>query len=284
MASFNASYLLQTHLGQDAHRSGLVSSRVFRSVCVSRMRPLPGEWTWMPSEGTAAYAALIIAAEGQTVSAGNGPPARAVFLPPIGTATIMWSDPADLITVWLPPDAVAEFANTSAPVPSALPTSPLLTAVNAFATSLVGAVQDSSGVARYAIERLLVEMAFGALLERHSSDHLTVAAAPLIERARSVMMARREDPGFTAAQLSQDLHVSARQLQRAFAREMTTPVVALRRMRVELAESLLRNPHYDTLSIDEVARHSGFTSALQLRRAFGAEQLPPPSALRSGHT
>lgn len=284
MASFNASHLLQTHLGQDAHRSGLVSSRVFRSVCVSRMRPLPGEWTWMPPEGSAAYAALIIAAEGQTVSAGDDLPTRALFLPPVTAATIVWSDPADLITVWLPPDAVAEFANTSAPVPSALPSSPLLTAVSAFATSLVGTTQDSSGVARYAIERLLVEMAFGALLERHSSDHIAVVAAPLVERARSVMLARREDAGFTAAQLSQDLHVSVRQLQRAFAREMTTPAIALRRMRVELAESLLRNPHYDTLSIDEIARHSGFTSALQMRRAMGAEQLPSPSALRAGRS
>ncbi|WP_102194336.1 helix-turn-helix domain-containing protein [Microbacterium aurantiacum] len=283
MASLNASHLLQTHLGQDAHRSGLVSSRVFRSVCVSRMRPLPGEWTWAPPEGSAAFAALVIAAEGHTVSAGDGAPTRALFLPPVGSATIVWSEPADLIAVWLPPDAVSEFANTLAPVPSALPNSPFLTAISAFATSLSGAAKDSSGVARYAIERLLVEMAFGALLERHSSDHLTVAAAPLIERARSVMMARREDAGFTAAQLSQDLHVSARQLQRAFAREMTTPVIALRRMRVELAESLLRNPHYDTLSIDEIARHSGFTSALQLRRALGAEHLPPPSALRAGH-
>jgi len=254
---------------------------VFRSVCVSRVRPLPGEWTWMPPEGSAAYAALIIAADGQTVSAGDDLPTRALFLPPVASATIVWSDPADLIIVWLPPDAVAEFANTSAPVPSALPSSPLLTAVSAFATSLVGTTQDSSGVARYAIERLLVEMAFGALLERHSSEHIAVVAAPLVERARSVMLARREDAGFTAAQLSQELHVSVRQLQRAFAREMTTPAIALRRMRVELAESLLRNPHYDTLSIDEIARHSGFTSALQLRRAMGAEHLPSPSVLRA---
>ncbi|MEV4773924.1 helix-turn-helix domain-containing protein [Microbacterium sp. LWH12-1.2] len=238
----------------------------------------------MPPEGSSAYAALIIAAEGQTISTPSAVPTRALFLPPVTSATIVWSEPADLIAVWLPPDAVAELANASSAKPSALPDSPLLTAVSAFATSLAGAVQDSSGVARYAIERLLVEMAFGALLERHSSDNLTVAAAPLVERARSVMMARREDATFTAVQLSQDLHVSVRQLQRAFAREMTSPVIALRRMRVELAESLLRNPQYDTLSIDEIARHSGFTSALQMRRALGAEQLPPPSTLRARNT
>lgn len=281
MASPNAAQLIQTHLDQDAHRSGLVASRAFRSVCVSRMQPLPGRWQWKPPATISAYAALVIAADGQTVGTPDGPQARALFLPSVCEAAIEWSDPADLLTVWLPPDALSELASSAAPEPSPIASSPLLTAVHSFASSLVTATQDSSGVARYAIERLLVEMAFGSLLEQHASEHLEVAAAPLIERARTVMMARRDDASFTPAQLSQDLHVSMRQLQRAFARERTTPLHALRRMRVELAESLLRNPQYDTLGIDEIARHSGFTSALQMRRALSAEKMPSPGVLRS---
>ena len=281
MATPNAAQLIQTHLDQDPHRSGLVASRAFRSVCVSRMQPLPGRWQWKPPAAFSAHAALIIAAEGQTVGTADGLQARGLFLPSVAEASVEWSDPAEIITVWLPPDALSELASASAPTPSPLANSPLLTAVHAFADSLVSATQDSSGVARYAIERLLVEMAFGSLLEQHSSEHLEVAAAPLIERARSVMMARRDDASFTPAQLSLDLHVSMRQLQRAFARERTTPLHALRRMRVELAESLLRNPQYDTLGIDEIARHSGFTSALQMRRALSAEKLPSPGALRN---
>ncbi|GAT72233.1 putative AraC family transcriptional regulator [Microbacterium sp. HM58-2] len=245
------------------------------------MQPLPGRWKWKPPAVLSAYAALVIAAEGQTVGTPDGPQARGLFLPSVSETAVGWSDPADLITVWLPPDALSELASSAAPEPSPIANSPLLTAVHSFASSLVTATQDSSGVARYAIERLLVEMAFGALLEQHASEHLEVAAAPLIERARTVMMARRDDASFTPAQLSQDLHVSMRQLQRAFARERTTPLHALRRMRVELAESLLRNPQYDTLGIDEIARHSGFTSALQMRRALSAEKLPSPGALRA---
>lgn len=281
MATPNAAQLIKTHLDQDAHRSGLVSGRSFRSVCVSRMQPLGGEWAWTPPAGLSAFSALFIAADGQSLMLADGESARGLFLPGAATATLVWEDPADVIAVWLPTDAVAELASASASVPAPLQSSPLLSGVHAFAMSLVVASQDTSGVARYAIERLLVEMAFGALLEQHSAEHLEVAAAPLVERARSMMLARRDDASFTPAQLAQDLHVSMRQLQRAFARERMTPLNALRRMRVELAESLLRNSQYDTLSIDEIARHSGFTSALQMRRALRVEKLPTPSVLRS---
>ncbi|MES2867648.1 MAG: helix-turn-helix domain-containing protein, partial [Actinomycetota bacterium] len=100
------------------------------------------------------------------------------------------------------------------------------------------------------------------------------------ERARSVMLVHRENPDFSTTQLAAELHISARQLQRAFAAVGVTPGDLLRRMRVELAESMLRNPLYSGLTVDEVSRYSGFASALQLRRALRAEGAPSPTALR----
>lgn len=94
------------------------------------------------------------------------------------------------------------------------------------------------------------------------------------------MLLHREDPQFTIAELAAELHVSLRHLQRAFAKNGTTPGDALRRLRVEFAESLLRNPDYTVLTIEEIAAHSGFSSALQLRRALRAEGLPSPTMIR----
>jgi transcriptional regulator GlxA family with amidase domain len=124
-----------------------------------------------------------------------------------------------------------------------------------------------------------VEKTFGALVEQHSVE-TGQRPSSLMERARSVMMMHREDPHFSTPQLADELHISPRQLQRAFARVGITPAELLRRMRVELAESMLRNPLYAGLTVDEVSRYAGFTSALQLRRALQAEGSPSPTELR----
>ncbi|MDP3949111.1 helix-turn-helix domain-containing protein [Microbacterium sp.] len=133
----------------------------------------------------------------------------------------------------------------------------------------------------YAIERLLAEMTFGMLLETRGLEAADQNMLPIVERARAIMNARREDASFTSAMLASELHVSLRQLQRAFAREGTSPADALRQLRTQLAESLLRDERYTPLSIEAVAQHSGFRSATQMRRAFRAEGKGNPTALRT---
>jgi transcriptional regulator GlxA family with amidase domain len=60
-----------------------------------------------------------------------------------------------------------------------------------------------------------------------------------------------------------------------------SPATALRRLRVELAQSMLRAPQLDGLSVDQIARYSGFASTSALRRrAFDAERITAPSVVR----
>ena len=277
--------LLARHLGSDAHGSGLLAARSFRSIDVTLHRTRPSAaWEWGGRNERPTHSAVILTGDGNGVphDGGDDDPERlGLFLPPPGdTTTIPWTRSGEVLAIWTPIESIAKFTEGVVPARTALVSSPLTTGLRAFAYTLVRQPDEGSSVARYAVERLLAEMIFGALLEQDSIESTRTSASSLLERARSAMLIRREDPAFGPAQLAAELHISARQLQRAFARIETTPGDALRRMRVELAESLLRNPVYARLSIEDIARYSGFSSGLQLRRALRAEGLPGPSAHR----
>lgn len=202
-----------------------------------------------------------------------------LFLPPDATQELAWDADAEVLAVWVPELLLQEFTEGTTPDIAPLYASPLTIGFRTFAQAIVRHAEDGSSMSQYAIERLLAEMTFGALVEQQSveTEH---RSSSLVERARSVMLMHREDPRFSTPQLAAELHISPRQLQRAFARAGIKPGDLLRRMRVELAESMLRNPLYSGLTVDEVSRYAGFTSALQLRRALQAEGAPSPTVLR----
>ncbi|WP_424936257.1 MULTISPECIES: helix-turn-helix domain-containing protein [Bacteria] len=275
--------LLARHLGSDAHGSGLLAARSFRSIDVTLHRTrASAAWDWGGRSEQPTHSAVLLTGDGNSVphDGGDDPERLGLFLPPGDMTTIPWTRSVEVLAIWTPIESIAEFTEGVIPERTDLVSSPLTTGLRAFAYTLVRQPDEGSSVGRYAVERLLAEMIFGALLEQDSVESTRTSASSLLERARSAMLIRREDPAFGPAQLAAELHISARQLQRAFARIDTTPGDALRRMRVELAESLLRNPVYARLSIEDIARYSGFSSGLQLRRALRAEGLPGPSAHR----
>ncbi|MDR6867262.1 AraC-like DNA-binding protein [Microbacterium resistens] len=273
--------LLANHLGLDAHGSGLLAARSFRSIDVTLHRTRESTvWAWGDGQAPLTHAAVILTGDGKGIPPAADSDRIGLFLPPGETLSIEWDRSTEVLAVWTPIEALVDFTEGTVPGRSDLPSSPLTTGLRAFAYSLARQPDEGSSMARYAVERLLAEMIFGALLEQESVESAQRSSSSLLERARSAMLMNREDPAFGPAQLAAELHISARQLQRAFARLETTPGDALRRMRVELAESLLRNAVYARLTVDELARYSGFSSALQLRRAMRAEGLPSPSAYR----
>lgn len=275
--------LFADHFGMTPHSSGLVNVRSFRSISVSHHRIQDGVWHWEPSRSTASYVAVLFQTDGTAMPTADtdadGMSAIGLFLPATSGRSLEWGPSADLLVVWLPDILLQEY--TGGPVSGAVAiyASPLTVGFRTFAHAVARHDGDSSSMSKYAIERLIVEMLFGSLLEQQSIES-EQRPSTLIERARSVMLVHREDPEFSTAQLATELHISARQLQRAFARAGATPGDMLRRMRVELAESMLRNPLYAGLTVDELSRYSGFTSALQLRRALQAEGAPSPTVLR----
>ncbi|MFC7788641.1 helix-turn-helix domain-containing protein [Microbacterium sp. MAHUQ-60] len=288
MSRSSVASLLSAHLGIPTHVSGLVATRTFRSITVTYHRVRDGSWLWAPSSGrrmrsVLSSTAVLFPLDGGPVPSASDAPSEptsvGLFLPPTAEVTLPWHPGAEVLAVWVPELLLREFMEGGVPDTTVLHDSPLTVGFRAFARAVVRHRDEGSSMSRYAIERLLVEMTFGALVEQHSVE-TGQRPSSLMERARSVMMMHREDPHFSTPQLADELHISPRQLQRAFARAGITPAELLRRMRVELAESMLRNPLYSGLTVDEVSRYAGFTSALQLRRALQAEGSPSPTELR----
>lgn len=274
--------LFSAHLGLTTHAAGLVTVRSFRSISVSHHRVQSPLWNWTPSGADTSYAAVLFPADGvavPTADAGDDAAPIGLFLPSTVERTLQWESSAELLAVWIPELLLQEFTEGEVLGAVTLFPSPLTIGFRTFAHAVARHSGESSSMSKYAIERLLTEMVFGSLLEQQSVE-TGQRQSSLVERARSVMLVHREDPDFSTTQLASELHISARQLQRAFARVGLTPGDMLRRMRVELAESMLRNSLYADLTIDEVSRYSGFTSALQLRRALRAEGSLSPTALR----
>ncbi|WP_309127679.1 helix-turn-helix domain-containing protein [Microbacterium sp.] len=290
MSRTSVASLLSAHLGVPTHAAGLVAARTFRSITVTYHRVRDAAWGWRPqgpysstSASAAPHAGVLFSAEGRpvpTATARPGHPAPlGLFLPPHAEQVLDWEDGSEVLAIWVPAPLLQEFTEGGMPDATVLYASPLTIGFRTFAQAVVRHADDGSSMSRYAIERLLAEMTFGSLVEQQSVE-TAQRPSSLIERARSVMLMRREDPAFSTPQLAAELHISPRQLQRAFARAGVTPGDLLRRMRVELAESMLRNPLYSGLTVDEVSRYAGFTSALQLRRALQAEGSPSPTELR----
>ncbi|MGN8027003.1 helix-turn-helix domain-containing protein [Microbacterium sp. 22242] len=261
-----------------SHHAGLISARTFRSVLVTVHRPQEPQWTWRSDTSLDGPRAAMLFPSGEAADGSAHP--IAIFAPPQCGETIAWTRSTEVVAVWVPLDTLREFINEAPLRIIALQATPIVAAFRAFTLAIARNGEDASSISRYAIERLLAEMVFGALLEISSASLPERGQPTLVERARSMMLMHREDADYTIAELASELHVSLRHLQRAFARTGTTPGDALRRMRVELAESLLRNPDYVVLTIEEIAMHAGFSGALQLRRALRAEGLPAPTVIR----
>lgn len=273
--------LLRPHLGLGAQETGLVAVRTFRSVTLTRHVTPVQDWQWGAGGADAlTHHAFVVGIEGDGVSLGDGR-GSAAFLTPSAQVTIPWQRRTDVVLGWVPPSALAEFADVAPAAATLIDDSLLVRGLASFVTSLVPSPLQPSSIARYAIERLLVEMAFAALLDQNSLRAPDRAPASLLERSQALLVAHRSESDYSTAHIARELHVSARQVQRAFAEVGTTPGDVLRRNRVDLAVELLQHPDYRPLSVDEIAAHAGFNNSLQLRRALQAEGMPSPSRLRN---
>lgn len=272
---------LTAHLGPDPTGHGLTGVQGYRSAIVSSHRVRTSGWSWTAYESERATTAVVFASEG-TLSIGDAAPERrsGVLLHSTHNATVRWSTDALATIVWLETDTVVDSSVPPAPHPMLLPHTALTGGMHTFAESLVHRPAVQTNVSGYLVERLLVEMAYGVLLEHRETDATLHQAARPMHRARMLLLLNRADPGYGAHDLARDLHVSTRHLQRLFAKEGTSPAAELRTLRAELALSLLRDPQYDTLTIEQVAAHSGFTNAAAMRRGLHAVGAPTPHAVR----
>jgi len=202
---------------------------------------------------------------------------EALFLHPEWAVRAVAEREGAALCIWLPWDAIREVDDGTQRPGRVMSATPLTAGLRAFASALTTPQDSPTLYTDYLVERLVVEMAFGVVLESVPTRVAVARDAHPVDRARTVMLMRRAEPGFGVAELAEELHLSARQVQRAFSAVGTTPAAELRGMRIELANELLGDPSCDRLGLAEIAAHSGFRNAAALRRAFAGRNLPVPT-------
>lgn len=260
------------------HRSTLASAHVFERGA---------RWAWdAQSPSHEAIAGLVFADVPMCVHGDHGDesivPGEAAFLHPYRAVGVEALRAGTGVCIWVPWDSLQEVEDGVQAPGHTMQSTPLTAGLRAFLTSLLTQHSEPTLYTDYLIERVVVEMAFGVLLESVPKNVAGSRDGRMIDRARSLLLMRRAEPNFGVAELAAELHVSTRQVQRAFAAENSTPAEELRGMRIDLVNELLGDPAYEPLSIGEIAEHSGFKTAAALRRAFAGRELSLPARARQG--
>lgn len=226
--------------------------------------PRQGVFSYLSSQGwVRVEAELVIASDA---------PRRHVRLTP------RWN----LVAVRTPREAMVPFAS-HLPIGIAVfrQRTVLENGILAFLATLMATPEAPSPIQSYALEQLIMEMTGTVLLDRLGFG--TVGGAPravVLDRAMTVIAQRSSDPDLTPSSVAREVLVSLRQLQAVFAASGTTVANEIRRRRTKLAYKLLTDPRYDSLSIAEVAAHSGFGTAMSLRRAIDETYGAAPREIR----
>jgi AraC-like DNA-binding protein len=152
----------------------------------------------------------------------------------------------------------------------------------AIALAVVEPTWDPTPTAVRVADRAVEDLVVGLLVE--SEDHDLDAQdlrAQLRRRSIEEIALRHRDPSLTPAGLAKQLGVSLRHLQRGFEHSGTTVAEVIARQRAESAAILLAAPGGAALTVVEVARTAGFSSAYELRSALRSRFGVLPTQLRS---
>lgn len=150
-----------------------------------------------------------------------------------------------------------------------------------FALSIADASWHASTVGALVAERTVEDLVVGMFLEAdgYAMDSEDLRAG-LRARAFSEISASHRNVELNPTSVAQRLSVSLRHLQRAFESSGESIAQAIARRRTESAALLLSAPGAAGLTIDEVARNAGFSSAFELRAAFRSRYAMLPSQFR----
>ncbi|WP_382310139.1 helix-turn-helix domain-containing protein [Herbiconiux sp. UC225_62] len=184
-----------------------------------------------------------------------------------------------VLVVAVPESVVIDYIETESLIGS-VHESAVLQPVKRFLRGLLEIAEPLGALPEYLIETLLWEMVVSIVLEGRSADALVRPRATCLDRATAYILANRADRALTPATVARAVGVSPRQLQRVFMSAGTTPSGEIRRQRAELARSMLQNDDFRGFTVNQIAHHSGFGGAAELRRVFSALGHPAPRSLR----
>lgn len=274
-------------LGRDERQLHLTEALRYRSVVISRLRwRQPMEWGWRGGRSRPGeeFAAIVFPedAEAHLDGVESRRSGTAPFLLHDGMAErVRWEDAGACTMLWFPRRALTDLAGQDIEFPRTLAENLLTSGLRALLGTLSTAAPPvSSAVSAYVIERLLIEHVWGLVLESSGLPQVAGRRGNLYQRAHSLIRMNASDPQYGVASLVHDLAISERHLQRLFADRGITPRAMLRRTRVELASTMLRDAGYDILSLGQIAQSAGFPDAASMRSAFLHEGLPTPRRLR----
>ncbi|WP_307381619.1 helix-turn-helix domain-containing protein [Microbacterium sp. W4I20] len=147
-------------------------------------------------------------------------------------------------------------------------------------------LQDSSEVSRgeeIALERVISELCGAVLRDRSAPAGEDSRRDRLRGRAMTFIAEHCSDPELSPARVAREVNSSLRLLQEVFSEAGNGVAGAIRRERAHLARSRLIDFRYDAVSIEQIARSSGFSSPMSLRRALATAYGATPRALRKRH-
>lgn len=131
-----------------------------------------------------------------------------------------------------------------------------------------------------ALEPVVSEMCAAVLRDRGTPVGEDSRRDRLRGRALAFIAEHCSDPELSPARVAREANSSLRQLQAVFAEAGEGVAEAIRRERAHLARLQLIDYRYDTVSVEQIARSSGFSSSMSLRRALATAYGTTPRALR----
>lgn len=190
---------------------------------------------------------------------------------------LVWRRPSRSVLLVTPAHALGE---SRAAIPSEygrLDVDPsLLRPIYGFTEAILKSDALGPGPGAGLLQRLLREQVV-AILRTHDGrardddedlNSRASSAGEIFQLSMVLINERHTDESFLSATLAKQVGVSLRQLQRIFSDHGTTVSHEIRTARAQRAKYLLGDRRYAAMSRDAIARHSGFSSARNMRLAF----------------
>lgn len=155
-------------------------------------------------------------------------------------------------------------------------------AMEAFLEQSVESDEEITAGDSHTVDRMVLEMV-GSVVRGRQGEQLPQGSphAALRDRVMIEINKYSTDSQLEPARLAREAGVSLRHLQAVFSDAGTTLAGEIRRDRARIARSTLQDARFDELSIEEVAKQSGFGSSVSMRRALDEIYKLSPSELRN---
>lgn len=155
-------------------------------------------------------------------------------------------------------------------------------AMEAFLEKSVASDQEVSPGDSLTVDRMVLEMV-GAVVRGRQGERLPQGSphAALRDRVMVEINEHSSDSQLDPARLAREAGVSLRHLQAVFSEAGTSVAGEIRRDRARIARSTLQDVRFDELSIEDVAKQSGFGSSVSMRRALEEIYKLNPRELRN---